>query len=86
MAEISAALVGSCTNSSYEDITRAASIARQATAAGLKAKTKLLITPGSGSVLQIFNTSPSPSVLSLRKISVYHVLSEATLRTIVQLV
>jgi len=45
--EISAALIGSCTNSSYEDITRAASIARQASAKGLKAKTKLLITPGS---------------------------------------
>ena len=40
--EVSAALIGSCTNSSYEDITRAASIARQANAHGLKAKTKLL--------------------------------------------
>jgi len=48
--EISAALIGSCTNSSYEDITRAASIARQASAAGLKAKTDLLITPGSEQV------------------------------------
>jgi aconitate hydratase len=48
--EISAALIGSCTNSSYEDITRAASIARQATANGLKARTKLLITPGSEQV------------------------------------
>ncbi|MEO9224604.1 MAG: aconitate hydratase [Acidimicrobiales bacterium] len=48
--EISAALVGSCTNSSYEDITRAASIARQATSKGLKAKTKLLVTPGSEQV------------------------------------
>jgi aconitate hydratase len=45
--EVSAALIGSCTNSSYEDITRAASIARQAAARGLKAKTELLITPGS---------------------------------------
>lgn len=45
--EISSALIGSCTNSSYEDITRAASIARQAAAAGLKAKVELLITPGS---------------------------------------
>ncbi|HEX3089929.1 MAG TPA: aconitase family protein, partial [Ilumatobacteraceae bacterium] len=45
--EISAALVGSCTNSSYEDITRAASIARQASARGLKVKTDLLVTPGS---------------------------------------
>ncbi len=48
--EISAALVGSCTNSSYEDITRAASIARQASAAGLTCKTELMITPGSEQV------------------------------------
>ena len=45
--EISSALIGSCTNSSYEDITRAASIARQAAAKGLQAKTELLVTPGS---------------------------------------
>jgi aconitate hydratase len=44
---ISAALVGSCTNSSYQDIARAASVARQASAMGLKAKCKLLVTPGS---------------------------------------
>jgi aconitate hydratase len=48
--EVSSALVGSCTNSSYEDITRAASIARQAAAAGLRAKTELLVTPGSEQV------------------------------------
>ena len=45
--EISAALIGSCTNSSYEDITRAASIARDAAAKGLQARTRLLVTPGS---------------------------------------
>ena len=44
---ISAALIGSCTNSSYEDITRAASIAREAASHGLTAKSKLLVTPGS---------------------------------------
>jgi aconitate hydratase len=48
--EISTALVGSCTNSSYEDITRAASIARFAAAHGLRAKTQLLVTPGSEQV------------------------------------
>ena len=48
--EPSAALVGSCTNSSYEDITRAASILRQAASSGLKVKTPLLITPGSEQV------------------------------------
>ena len=42
--------IGSCTNSSYEDITRAASIARQASAKGLQAKTELLVTPGSEQV------------------------------------
>jgi len=45
--EVSAALIGSCTNSSYEDITRAVSVARQAAAKGLRAKTELLISPGS---------------------------------------
>src|SRR6478752_7580558 len=45
--DISYALVGSCTNSSYEDIGRAAHVARQASAAGLRVKTPLLITPGS---------------------------------------
>ncbi|MEZ5141115.1 MAG: aconitate hydratase [Acidimicrobiales bacterium] len=45
--EISAALVGSCTNSSYEDISRAATIARAAAARGLTAKTSLMVTPGS---------------------------------------
>ncbi len=48
--EVSAALVGSCTNSSYEDIGRAAHIARQARAAGITVKTPLLITPGSEQV------------------------------------
>jgi aconitate hydratase len=48
--EISASLVGSCTNSSYEDITRAASILRDAAAKGLTVKTPLLITPGSEQV------------------------------------
>jgi aconitate hydratase len=43
----SATLIGSCTNSSYEDITRAASVARQAAARGLSAKVPLMITPGS---------------------------------------
>ena len=45
--ELTNCLVGSCTNSSYEDITHAASIARQASAAGLTAKVPLLVTPGS---------------------------------------
>lgn len=50
--EICAALVGSCTNSSYEDISRAASIAREAHASGLKAKVPFYITPGSETVFE----------------------------------
>jgi aconitate hydratase len=49
-SQISAALIGSCTNSSYEDMTRAASIARQASTHGLRARTPLLVTPGSEQV------------------------------------
>ena len=45
--EISATLIGSCTNSSYEDITRAASVARYAASMGLRIKTDLLVSPGS---------------------------------------
>ena len=48
--DISAALVGSCTNSSYEDISRAASILRHAADNGLKVKVPLMITPGSEQV------------------------------------
>ena len=40
-------LIGSCTNSSYEDITRAASLAKQALDKGLKVKSEFTITPGS---------------------------------------
>jgi aconitate hydratase len=48
--EISSALIGSCTNSSYEDISRAASIARWAADNDVSAKTPLLVTPGSEQV------------------------------------
>ena len=44
---ISVALIGSCTNSSYEDMSRAASLAEQAKSKGVKAKIPLLVTPGS---------------------------------------
>ncbi|MEK9137496.1 MAG: aconitase family protein, partial [Bacteroidota bacterium] len=45
--ELRVALIGSCTNSSYEDIERATSVARQALGKGLKAKSEFTITPGS---------------------------------------
>ena len=45
--EVEVALIGSCTNSSYEDISRSAFIANDAMAKGLKAKSEFTITPGS---------------------------------------
>ncbi|MDO8544192.1 MAG: aconitate hydratase [Opitutaceae bacterium] len=49
-AALTATLIGSCTNSSYEDIGRAAHVARQAKAQGLKACVPLMVTPGSEQV------------------------------------
>jgi aconitate hydratase len=51
-AGIKAALIGSCTNSSYEDMRRAAHVAMQGLKAGLRAKTPFLITPGSERIHQ----------------------------------
>jgi aconitate hydratase len=48
--QLSVGLIGSCTNSSYEDISRAASLAQQAIDKGLKAKSEYTITPGSEQV------------------------------------
>ncbi len=48
--KIEVGLIGSCTNSSYEDISKAASIARQAVEKGLKAKSTFTVTPGSEQV------------------------------------
>ncbi len=48
--QLEVALIGSCTNSSYEDITRAASVAKQAVEHGLKTKSEFTVTPGSEQV------------------------------------
>lgn len=45
--EVEVCLIGSCTNSSYQDLARAASVARQAVSAGLKPKALLIVNPGS---------------------------------------
>ncbi|MBB1286676.1 aconitate hydratase [Flavisolibacter sp. BT320] len=45
--QVEVALIGSCTNSSYEDISRSASIAAQAKTKGLKAASEFTVTPGS---------------------------------------
>jgi aconitate hydratase len=59
-AEISAALIGSCTNSSYEDMTRSVSLVRQAKDAGIDIKTNFLVTPGSE---QIYETIKQDGIL-----------------------
>ncbi|MBN2894238.1 MAG: aconitate hydratase [Bacteroidales bacterium] len=48
--KIEVGLIGSCTNSSYEDLTRAASVVRDALSKGLKPKTEFYISPGSEQV------------------------------------
>jgi aconitate hydratase len=50
--ELKYALIGSCTNSSYEDISRAAHIARQASAHGLKSAVGFMISPGSDLIME----------------------------------
>jgi aconitate hydratase len=62
--EIKVALIGSCTNSSYEDIDRSASIARQAINKGLKAKSQFTITPGSEQVRATIERDGQLEVLS----------------------
>lgn len=61
---ISVALIGSCTNSSYEDMSRAASLAEQAKLKGIKSKIPLLVTPGSE---QIRSTIERDGQMSLLK-------------------
>ncbi|KAJ3089256.1 Aconitate hydratase mitochondrial [Quaeritorhiza haematococci] len=46
-ADLKVGLIGSCTNSSYEDMSRSASLAQQALDAGIQAKAKFVVTPGS---------------------------------------
>ncbi|MCA6416696.1 MAG: aconitate hydratase, partial [Cytophagales bacterium] len=48
--KIEVGLIGSCTNSSYEDISRSVSLAKQVTSKGLKLKSQFTITPGSEQV------------------------------------
>ncbi|MFP6610134.1 MAG: aconitase family protein, partial [Deltaproteobacteria bacterium] len=60
---ISTALIGSCTNSSYEDICRAADVAGQAAAEGLTMKSQLLVTPGSDMILETIERDGMSAVL-----------------------
>ena len=60
-AELSSALIGSCTNSSYEDMSRSVSLVRQAKAAGIKLKSNFLVTPGSE---QVYETIKQDGILA----------------------
>jgi aconitate hydratase len=60
---ITAALIGSCTNSSYEDICRAADVARQALDKGLKMKTSLWVSPGSDQIYETIKRDGQLEVL-----------------------
>ncbi|MBD3222126.1 aconitate hydratase, partial [bacterium] len=62
-AELTAALIGSCTNSSYEDIGRATDIARQAIDSGLEMKVPLLVTPGSDQIYETIKRDGQLAVL-----------------------
>lgn len=61
-AKLEVGLIGSCTNSSYEDLTRAASVAKQAVDKKLKAKAEFTITPGSE---QVRYTAERDGILSV---------------------
>ena len=60
---ITAALIGSCTNSSYEDICRATDVARQAQAKGLKMKASLWVSPGSDQIYETIKRDGQLQVL-----------------------
>ena len=62
-ATITAALIGSCTNSSYEDICRATDVAKQALAKGLKMKTSLWVSPGSDQIYETIKRDGQLAVL-----------------------
>ncbi|BFZ54390.1 aconitate hydratase [Savitreella phatthalungensis] len=60
---LSVGLIGSCTNSSYEDMSRVSDVLRQASAAGLKPKTPLLVTPGSEQIRATIERDGLTSIL-----------------------
>lgn len=60
--EVEVSLIGSCTNSSYQDLARAASVARQATASGIRPKAQIIVNPGSE---QIRATAERDGILSV---------------------
>jgi aconitate hydratase len=62
--DISSCLIGSCTNSSYEDMAKCANLSKQALDAGLKYKIPFFVTPGSRAVQVRCGVNKLPSTLS----------------------
>lgn len=62
--DIKVGLIGSCTNSSYGDMTRSASIAKQAIAHGLKSKSDFTVTPGSEQIRATIERDGQAEILS----------------------
>ena len=63
LLQLRAALIGSCTNSSYQDMSRAASIAKQALDAGLTIQSNFLVTPGSEQIRATIHRDGQEKVL-----------------------
>lgn len=66
--ELKAGLIGSCTNSSYEDMARAQSVAKQALSAGIKAKVPFTITPGSEQIRCAHSSRHLPGCWALKQV------------------
>ena len=71
---VEVALIGSCTNSSYQDLARAASVAKAALQAGLKPKARLLVVPGSE---QIRRTAERDGLLDILRAAGATVMANA---------
>ncbi len=73
--EVSAGLIGSCTNSSYEDMARVVSLVKQANAAGLKFKKPFFVTPGSEQIRATIERDGFTEVRAWRRLCVLRLCS-----------
>eukprot|EP00894_Picocystis_sp_ML_P001545 jgi/Pico_ML_1/52062/g2830.t1 len=74
--ELKAGLIGSCTNSSYEDMSRSASVASQALKAGIKAKVPFTITPGNFAARNDGNPSTHAFVASPELVTAFAIAGD----------
>jgi aconitate hydratase len=76
-ARLTSGLIGSCTNSSYEDFSRAADVSRQAAEHGAKVKTQLWCTPGSEQVDETVARDGQVDLLRARRAPERHLAARA---------